>query len=107
MAVSSPSLLLIHLQIVFGYLLMALKWHRLNRRLCSATLEVRVEVRVAEKRLSLADNLCTRPALGGPRRPLCLWRSVPQPLMKGASICQHREMGVDQWTVHRHNLWVR
>lgn len=40
--VSPPSLLLIHLQPIFGYLVVALKRHRLNQRLCSATLEVRV-----------------------------------------------------------------
>lgn len=37
-AVSPPSLLLIHLRPIFGYLVMVLKWHRLNRRLCSAAL---------------------------------------------------------------------
>lgn len=37
-AVSPPSLLLIHLRPIFGYLVAVLKWHRLNHRLCSAAL---------------------------------------------------------------------
>lgn len=37
-AVSPPSLLLIHLRPIFGYLMVVVKWHRLNRRLCSAAL---------------------------------------------------------------------
>lgn len=93
---SPPSLLLIHWRPICGYLVMVLKWHRLNRRLCSAALGgVRVEVRVAEERRSLAEELCTRPAPGCPWEPLCLWRSDPRPLTKGDSVCQHREMGVD------------
>lgn len=35
---SPPSLLLIHWRPICGYLVMVLKWHRLNRRLCSAAL---------------------------------------------------------------------
>lgn len=56
---------------------------------------VRVEVQVVEERLSLADELCTRPAPGCPRGPLYLWGSDLSPLKKGDSVCQHREVGVD------------
>lgn len=79
-----------------GTWLVALKWHRLNRRLCSATLGVRVEVRVAKERLSLAEDLCTRAARGCPRGPPCLWRSDLRPLRKEDRVCQHREVGVDR-----------